>query len=52
MITHVLRDGTQLNSIAGHVVKVKDFENVYQIIGRIESRGKDAKGADRCKDGV
>lgn len=35
MIIHILKDGTRLNDITGHVVKVKDAEAVYQLIHKI-----------------
>ena len=46
MITHILKDGTKVDSIAGRVIRVKDFEHVYQIIGRIEQRGREEKGVN------
>ena len=32
MITHILRDGTVLKDITGHVVRVKDAETVYKLL--------------------
>ena len=49
MITHVLKDGTKLNDISGRVVKQGDFKNVYEIIKRIENRGKDEGGRQNAK---
>jgi len=31
-VVHVLRDGTVLDSIAGHVVKFEDAEPLYRMI--------------------
>ena len=39
MIKHILRDGTVLNDITGHVVKVEDAETVYTLIDKINERG-------------
>lgn len=32
MITHILRDGTVLKDITGHVVKVKEAKAIYQLL--------------------
>ena len=34
-IKHVLRDGTCLDDISGHVVKMDDVGEFYTILGRI-----------------
>ena len=34
-IKHVMKDGTVLQNIEGHVVKVDDVEEFYTILGRI-----------------
>lgn len=34
-VVHVLRDGTVLDSIAGHVVKFEDAEPLYRLIENI-----------------
>lgn len=34
-ITHVLRDGTVLDSIQGHVVSFEDAEPLYRLIQQI-----------------
>lgn len=38
MIKHVLKDGRQVESVAGIVIKQEDFNHVYQVIERIEKR--------------
>lgn len=35
MIVHVLRDGTVLDNIEGHIVKVQDAETLYNMIDQI-----------------
>ena len=40
-IKHVMKDGTELQSIEGHVVKVEDVKEFYTILGRItKTEGK------------
>lgn len=39
MITHVLKDGRQLNSVQGIVIKCDLFPQVYRVIEKIEERG-------------
>lgn len=34
-VVHVLRDGTVLDSIKGHVVKFEDAEPLYRMIGQM-----------------
>lgn len=36
MVYHVMKDGTIKKDITGHVVKIKDAEQVYEIIRNIE----------------
>lgn len=35
MITHIMKDGTVLEDITGHVVKVEDAEPVYRLLDKI-----------------
>ena len=35
MVKHVLKDGTVLDDISGHIVKVEDVKQVYEILGRV-----------------
>ena len=49
-IRHVLRDGTVLNDITGHVVKMEDAQVVYAILDKINERKrvrKERKDVDR-----
>ena len=39
MIKHILRDGTVLNDITGHVVKVEDAKTVYVLMDKINDKG-------------
>lgn len=44
-ICHVLKDGTRLEDVAGHLVKAEDHEALYQlIIGIQEKEGKAHEG--------
>ena len=36
MIKHVLKDGTILDDISGHVVRMNDVGEFYEILGRIQ----------------
>lgn len=38
-VIHILRDGTVLKDITGHVVRVEDAEPLYQLIHRINTSG-------------
>lgn len=35
MVTHILKDGTVLQDISGHVVKMQDVKAVYSLMDRI-----------------
>ena len=37
-ITHVLRDGTVLDSIEGHIVLVEDAEPLYRMLFELKNR--------------
>lgn len=41
MIAHVLKDGTVLEDITGHVIKQDDAPMVYQIIEQMEREEKE-----------
>ena len=34
-IRHVLKDGTEVDSIEGHVIKAEEFPQLYEEVGRI-----------------
>lgn len=34
-VIHILRDGTRLEDITGHIVKISDAEPVYNLMDRI-----------------
>ncbi len=38
MIHHVLKDGTEVKSIEGHVIKADEFDTLYQVVNRINER--------------
>ena len=40
MVYHVMADGTRKTDITGHVVKIKDAEEVYRLINDIENRSR------------
>lgn len=39
MIRHVLKDGRQVDSIEGHVVKAEENPVLYEIISRMQKEG-------------
>ena len=44
MVKHILKDGTVLDDITGHVVKMEDAKVVYQIMDKMnQERQKGAK---------
>ena len=43
MIHHVLKDGSKVESIEGHVIKADQFDMLYQIINNIKTRGGQKK---------
>lgn len=38
MIRHILKDGREVDSIAGTVIRQQDFAHLYEVVGRIERR--------------
>lgn len=40
MVYHVMKDGTIKKDITGHVVKIQDAEQVYDLISTIESKSE------------
>lgn len=38
MVYHVLKDGSRPTSIRGHIVKMTDAKNTYEILSRIKRR--------------
>jgi len=40
MVYHVLKDGSVVKDITGYIVKVKDAEALYNLMGKISQRAK------------
>lgn len=38
-IHHVLKDGTQVDDITGHMIKAADYPVLYEVINRINKAG-------------
>lgn len=38
MVRHFRKDGTQIDSVEGIVIKQEDFKGVYEILEKIEKR--------------
>ena len=41
MVIHVMRDGSQVKDITGHVVKMQDAKMIYTLISKINERRKE-----------
>lgn len=39
-VIHILKDGTRLDDISGHVVRMEDAEELYRLIGSINQKKK------------
>ena len=37
-IKHVLKDGTKVDSVEGHVIKAEDFPLLYEVMDRINRK--------------
>ena len=42
-IKHVLKDGTKVDSVEGHVIKASEFKVLYEVINRIQKEGEQKK---------
>lgn len=38
-IKHVLKDGTQVDDVSGHLIKASDHPVLYEVINRISKAG-------------
>lgn len=48
MIKHILKNGTELKDITGHVVKVEDAQAAYEILRSINEKKKNIKREQVC----
>lgn len=42
-VHHVLKDGTRIDDIEGHVIKAADFQALYEVISRINQKEGEEK---------
>lgn len=42
MVTHILKDGTKLTDLKGHIIRREDAEMVYQMVERLRNEKKKA----------
>lgn len=42
-VIHILKDGTVVKDITGHVVRLEDAEPLYQLIAKINRQGSRKK---------
>ena len=48
MVKHILKNGQQVDSIEGIVIKMDDFPRVYEIMDRINERlAKETQGGEK-----
>ena len=47
-IKHVLKDGTQVDSVEGHVIKATEHEVLYQVIMGIQRKEEQHEESDPC----
>lgn len=51
MVIHILKDGTRLDDIAGHIVRIRDAETVYKLMDsinrRVNNENKDTRYRER-----
>ena len=40
MIRHIMKDGSERDSIEGILLKEEDFPTLYAVLGRIERKGR------------
>lgn len=40
-IHHILKDGTEVKDIKGHLIKAEEFPVLYEVINRIQKKGGD-----------
>ena len=40
-IHHILKDGTEVKDIKGHLIKADEFPVMYEVINRIQKGGDD-----------
>lgn len=38
MVIHILKDGTRLDDIAGHIVRIRDAETVYKLMDELNKK--------------
>ena len=42
-VHHILKDGTKVDDVAGHVIKAKEHTVLYEVINRIQNqKGKES----------
>jgi hypothetical protein len=47
MVIHILRDGTRLDDISGHIVKGQEAEAVYNLMNKFsEEQSNDTRGKE------
>ena len=52
MVTHVLKDGTVLRDIQGHVVTREQAPTVYKVLENIKNEGRKAHGQSRKNESL
>lgn len=47
MVIHILKDGTRLDDIAGHIVRIRDAETVYKLMDELNKKRAKYEKSDR-----
>lgn len=48
-VYHILKDGTQVADITGHIVKIEDAEPLYRYLHSINQKRRPAKEKEKSK---
>jgi hypothetical protein len=46
MIKHVLKDGSVVDSIEGHMIKAADYPVLYEVVNRIQKEGDNTEASN------
>ncbi len=49
-VIHILKDGTEVKDITGHVIKAAEFKVLYEVIDRIQQKEGEADAVIQTPD--
>ena len=47
MVKNILKDGTEISDLTGHIVRQKDAENFYTLLDAINNKNRKEKNNER-----